>query len=112
MAEFKGGSVGTQARRLANLWGQAFGNTDYGRTLGEMKTLLNGNQKKGLPSYRQDHIAGCIQWLADAQKEKRLKNDIQGPGVIRWVIRTFIDGGGIEDTFLGYEEPKRVVRML
>lgn len=111
MAQMKS-NIGGQAVSLAKLWGQKFGNTDFGRTLGEMKTLLKGNLELGLPAYRCSDIKECIEWLFAAQQERKLKKNINGPGVIRWIIGVYLNSGKIEDTFLCYEEPKRVVRVF
>ena len=105
-------NVGKQAQALAKLWGRKFGNIDFKHTLGEMKTLLNGNKEKGLAKYKMLQIRSCIEWLAEAEEQKKLKKKIQGPGAIRWVIKTYIAGGPIEDTFLCYQPPEKVVRML
>lgn len=104
--------VNKRAQDLARLWGKHFGNPVFGHTLGMMKNYLLGNEEDGRPAYRYDRLRGCIEWLAKARKEGKLKKPVKGPGVIAWVIEDFIAGKDISDTFLGYEKPTATVRML
>lgn len=109
MAEWKS-NVGTQSVDLAKQWGRRFGNPVFGLTLGLMKGYLTGNADKGIPSYSYHNIAGCIRWLYAGRG--KVNKPITGAGVIATVIKDFIAGKLIEDTWLGYEKPVATVRML
>lgn len=111
MAQMKD-NTGHRAKSLAGRWGLRFGNTDWSFTIGMMRNLLRGNPDKGLKAYRYQDVQGCIEWLYQAKKERKLKKEITGPGVIKWVIDSFLAGKDISETFLGYEKPTRKVKML
>lgn len=111
MAQMKD-NTGKRVQSLANLWGRRFGNVDWSFTIGVMKVLLKGNAEKGLKAYRYHDVEGCIEWLVEAQEEGELVRDITGPGVIRWVIDSYIARKDVSETFLGYVKPTRKVKIF